>query len=1071
MSTRNILGNTTAFKALGNRTTPPIPVVNELSPSPWVRPADWLTLPELTNSDNRMVGLHAIWPESNFIALNFTVTGGYTVDWGDGTIQTFSSGSTAQYEYNFNTISNATLTSEGFRQVIIQVYPTTSGQSFTASNLHVKHSKTNLSAYVSGFLDISIAGPILNSLLIGSSTASASSNNIYFSFLQQVRLYNNVITNMGSLFNNCYSLVSLPVFNTSSVTNMSRMFDNCTSLTTSSLPVFNTSNVTNMTYMFNGCTALTTVPLFNTINVIDMGNMFIGCTALRTVPLFNTTKVTSMTQMFTTCRNLTSVPLFNTTKVTTMFNMFNACSALTTVPLFDTINVIDMGSMFVNCTSLITVPKFDAIKVVSMSGMFSGCSALTSAPSFKTRDVTNTSSMFSNCRGLTSVQLFDTSKVTNMTYMFNSCSSLLTVPLFNTSSATDMGNMFNSCSSLLTVPLFDMAKNFSTISMFQNCKSLITIPAFNTPALVNPGSMFSGCSALTSVPLFKTTLSQNFFGMFSGCTSLRSVPLFDTSNAVTTQDMFSGCRNLTIIPPFDTKNVTGPTGMFTNCTNLSDNNILNINVASNFNAVKYSSNSINKLITNLYGSATTRTCSFSTNHGADVLINRTGNTTLGSNIINNFTNTSGLSVGMAVISSAMSYTTSRTLSIDADSDTLTHASHGLANNTPICFNQQTENAAWVSRITTTLASHTWSTVAFGVGSNGPVLVAGSSSSSIVGFSYDQGLTWSTIATSVPISQIAYGNGVFLGIRRLVSSTLVYSSTDGINWTSRTVPSATYLNVTFGNGRFVITTNGTTIISSSDLITWHSSTIVYGIYHALAFGGGRFVTMDNNGSLIGYTSTDGVTWTAITVNLSRVASLAYGNNMFFGVIGISTTSTVPVTSFNGIDWFSTYTLPANGSYRVVFGDGLFMLVSEAASTGVITTANGSVFNTRANLWASQLVNAQVYANNRFVSVTSTSNVILQGPTNLDMSKTYYTRDVATNTFKISLTSGGPAVNISSSGTASSIAYRAGSYITAITPNTSITLSAPAVSTLTGTTISFRTSIDTMPGLMKNWTVTI
>ena len=51
------------------------------SPDPYSRPADWLEMPTLTEGQQKVVGLHAVWPhDSNFCA--FTVSGAYTVDWG-----------------------------------------------------------------------------------------------------------------------------------------------------------------------------------------------------------------------------------------------------------------------------------------------------------------------------------------------------------------------------------------------------------------------------------------------------------------------------------------------------------------------------------------------------------------------------------------------------------------------------------------------------------------------------------------------------------------------------------------------------------------------------------------------------------------------------------------------------------------------------------------------------------------------------------------------------------------------------------------------------------------------------
>ena len=95
--------------------------------------------------------------------------------------------------------------------------------------------------------------------------------------------------------------------NTSKVTNMNSMFVNCYSLTSLNLRRFNTSNVTSMEWMFMACSGLTSLDLsgWNTSNVTNMGYMFSGCTSLTSLDLsgWDTSKVTFSTSMFDGCPN------------------------------------------------------------------------------------------------------------------------------------------------------------------------------------------------------------------------------------------------------------------------------------------------------------------------------------------------------------------------------------------------------------------------------------------------------------------------------------------------------------------------------------------------------------------------------------------------------------------------------------------------------------------------------------------------------------------------------------------------------------------------------------------------
>ena len=461
----------------------------------WVRPNDWTSLPTIGPTDQIFAGLLAITnDETNYISLLAnTDAGTYTVNWGDGTSTSgVSNGVAAQHYYTYSNSNITNISSLGYKIVIVTVTPDTGN--LTGINLQKLHSQLGTSNnYNTKWLDIAIGSPYLNTL-----TVSANVINTGLAMLQK------------------FSIISL----SSSLTNMAYMFYNCYSL--QSVPLFNTINVTNMTSMFQGCYSLQSVPLFNTINVTNMAYMFYNCYSLESVPLFNTINVTNMTSMFYTCYSLLSVPLFNTANVINMASMFYSCYSLQSVPLFNTINVTNMSSMFYNCYSLQSVPLFN------------------------TGNVTNMSSMFYSCYSLQSVPLFNTINITNMTSMFYTCYSLLSVPLFNTANVTNMSAMFQGSYSLQSVPLFNTIKVTSMVSMFQGCFNLSSV-AFT---LINTSFSVSGClfSKNSIINLFNIlsnntvgstiTVSNNFGNdtpISKSCgTTLASnvVTLADTSNLV-----------------------------------------------------------------------------------------------------------------------------------------------------------------------------------------------------------------------------------------------------------------------------------------------------------------------------------------------------------------------------------------------------------------------------------------------------------------------------------------------------------------------------------------------------------
>jgi surface protein len=120
--------------------------------------------------------------------------------------------------------------------------------------------------------------------------------------------------------------------------------------------------------MFQNCSSLQSVPLFNTSSVTNMNQMFSGCISLQSVPLFNTISVTNMFRMFFDCISLQSVPLFDTSSVTNMNQMFQPCTSINEIPAFDTSSVTNMGNTFVNCVSL---DRTDIVCPVSVN--FNNC--------------------------------------------------------------------------------------------------------------------------------------------------------------------------------------------------------------------------------------------------------------------------------------------------------------------------------------------------------------------------------------------------------------------------------------------------------------------------------------------------------------------------------------------------------------------------------------------------------------------------------------------------------------------------------------------------------------------------
>ena len=264
----------------------------------WVRPSDWLPLPEISESEQKFVGLHAIFEDANFVTIR--VQGAYTVDWGDGIVENFTSNSDAYHEYNYATYdtSNSTLCSRGYKQAIVTVTPQ-AGQNLTLFSLALKHNQTGLvSGYSTGWLDIAINANNLSNLNVSSNTQPSR-------LIEKALIKSGSLSGLVSCFQNCSSLQNLDLV-APNLTNISSMLTACTSLRTINLDL---PNVTAAQAVFSGCQALQSVvlsiPSTTTINFMLQNN-----TALQTAVL-TLSGAPQSSNSFSGCTSLLKLVLTN----------------------------------------------------------------------------------------------------------------------------------------------------------------------------------------------------------------------------------------------------------------------------------------------------------------------------------------------------------------------------------------------------------------------------------------------------------------------------------------------------------------------------------------------------------------------------------------------------------------------------------------------------------------------------------------------------------------------------------------------------------------------------------------
>lgn len=308
---------------------------------------------------------------------------------------------------------------------------------------------------------------------------------------------------------------------------------------------------------------------------------------------------------------------------------------------------------------------------------------------------------------------------------------------------------------------------------------------------------------------------------------------------------------------------------------------------------------------------------------------------------------------------------------------------------------------------TILPSARWQALAFG--NSIFVAVSGGDAASNIAASSTDGITWTsrTLPASVFWSDVVYGDkfvaiagggswfGGSAGTGYTSSTPTSATSTDGITWTPRTMPSSErWSAVTYGNGRYVAISGGPTNSNvaaySTDGINWTTSALPQSTtWTSITYGNGIFVAVSRN--TIAATSPDGVTWTERTLpstgsftisnNSTGIpgggwTSVCYGNNLFVltcsgqGTLGTN----VYATSIDGITWTSR-TLPSVGWWtKTIYGDNRYLMLSQDAAGGgssgrFNSYANNCLLSTDGLNWTNVITpgtNTNLYDNGRYGS---------------------------------------------------------------------------------------------------------
>jgi hypothetical protein len=216
---------------------------------------------------------------------------------------------------------------------------------------------------------------------------------------------------------------------------------------------------------------------------------------------------------------------------------------------------------------------------------------------------------------------------------------------------------------------------------------------------------------------------------------------------------------------------------------------------------------------------------------------------------------------------------------------------------------------------------------------------------------------------------------------------IFTSPDGNTWTNHTSRTTGWLQgVAYGNGQFVVVgeqgpapSDDATIVTSPDGLTWSDRSPPTAYPSAVAYGNGRFVAVGINGAIL--TSFDGINWSSTTsAPAEDLHGITYGNHQFVAVGFDERNETgAALSSPNGVTW-TRHAGTTNNLSAITYGNGQFVAVGGSAyyyypnsHSTILASPDGNTWTSR-NPGTTNTLEGIIYGNNLFVAVGSDSTVL-------------------------------------------------------------------------------------------------
>lgn len=225
--------------------------------------------------------------------------------------------------------------------------------------------------------------------------------------------------------------------------------------------------------------------------------------------------------------------------------------------------------------------------------------------------------------------------------------------------------------------------------------------------------------------------------------------------------------------------------------------------------------------------------------------------------------------------------------------------------------------------------------------NGGVFIAGGDSNKTY-YSYN-GRDWHaprTSAISADVTEIAYGNGVWVAYTEGSNPVLYYSTDGGVNWFACTGTTNIGTGV-LGSvalvylGGIWITYINTVMYWSTNGKDWNAGTTGAKIISSIDYSGSLYVAVASSSGYI-YWSTDGKNWTSIAPATSGMPAEEIYEVKYGGGIWVARTRTGLYWSTDGKNWHASISIPAGyiaGARRdmLLYKNGLWICRGRYYST--------------------------------------------------------------------------------------------------------------------------------------------